>query len=336
MTASERAARQVIDVATGWWRAQAMHAAVTLGLPDAIGAGAATLKALTIRLGADPDRLARLLRLLAAIGLVTEDGDGYHLTPAGRLLRTDVPGSMNALCRVYGEEFARAWEALPSTVLTGEPGFTYAHGRPLGDYLRAEPAAATRFQGAMSAGNLFFADVATAFDFGSCARVIDVAGGNGALLATILSTHPHLYGTVVDQPHVVPLADALLTRELGRGRHEARAGDVFAAVPPGADAYVLSRVLQDWDDEHCVQLLDTCRRAMLPHARLLVVERVIPEADEQLLPVLWDVHLMVVAGGRERTLPGYRSLLAAAGLHLEAVHPLALETSLLIAAPAHA
>ncbi|MFJ4713591.1 methyltransferase [Streptomyces sp. NPDC088785] len=327
-------ARRVVDILTGAWQAQALHAAATLRIPDHLHAGHTTTAALADATGCDKDAVERLMRLLTAMELFDGSGDaGYRLTEAGDLLRSDHERSMRDMAVVYGQEFHRAWGSVVDAVRTGTSGFEHAFGTPLRAHLAADPEAASRFQRAMNAGNVFFQDVAAAHDFSGARTVVDVAGGAGSLLSAVLTVHPQLHGVLFDLPHVVPVAEAALGRALGADRYEIVAGDVFETVPGGADVYLLSRVLQDWDDAHCLRMLSVLRAAMPPSGRLLIVERVIPDPDEQdapLLPLLWDLHLLMAAGGRERTLAGYRALFSGAGLRLSTVHHLALETDLLV------
>lgn len=329
----QKAVRRVVDIITGTWRSQALYAAVALGIADHVSDGHVTDEALATRTGTSPDALPRLMRLLSAMDVFESTPSGYRLTPTGELLRTDHAQSMRDMVLIYGEEFHRAWGAVVPAVRTGTSGFQHAFGKTLHEYLR-DPGAGAKFQRAMNAGNVFFPDVLEAFDFDGCRSVVDVAGGSGMLLGTVLRAHPRLHGVLFDQPHMVPVATAHLDEAVGPGRYEARAGDVFEGVPAGADAYLLSRVLQDWDDERCVRLLSNIRAAMPASGRLLILERVIPDHGESLLPLLWDLHLLMAAGGGERDLAGYRAVLAAAELRLESVHALSLETSLLVAVPA--
>jgi hypothetical protein len=335
MAAAEDPARAIVDIITGTWRAQALHAAVTLGLADHVAAGCAGPVELARRAGAPADRIERLIRLLVSMGVVEGGAGGYRLTAVGELLRTGVPGSLRDLVSLYGAEFHQVWGSFAAAVASGRSGFEEAFGRTLGEYLAADPAASERFQRAMAAGNAFFAAVPAVHDFSSCATVVDVAGGSGALLAEVLRASPGTRGVLVDLPHATPIARRNLGAAFGPERFEVLAGDVFEAVPPGAGAYLLSRVLQDWEDDACVKLLSNCRTAMPEGAALLIVERVIPAevsaGTAGRLPLLWDLHLMTMAGGRQRTLDGYESVLSAAGLRLRATHPLPLETTLLIA-----
>lgn len=328
----ESSARTVIDIATGTWRAQALYTAAVLRLPDLVADGYRQPESLARRAGADPDAVRRLMRLLSAMGVFDAGPAGYRLTSVGELLRADAPSSMRDMVLLYGQEFHQAWGAAEAAVRTGTSGFEHALGVSLLSYLRDVPGAGPRFQRAMNAGNVFFPAVAEAFDFARCRTVVDVAGGSGMLLGTVLAAHEHLTGVLLEAPHMVPVATEHLDKAVGPGRFRVLPGDAFAEVPPNADAYLLSRVLQDWDDAACVRMLSVIRRAMTPGSRLLVLERVIGDGDE-MLPLLWDVHLMMAAGGRERPMSGYRSLLEAAGLRLTDVRRLPLETTLLIAEP---
>ena len=329
----QKAARRVVDIMTGTWQAQALYAAVALRIPDHVAAGHTTDEALAERARSDPDGLRRLTRLLTAMDVLEATDTGYRLTATGELLRSDAPHSMSDMVRIYGEEFHRAWGAVVPAVRTGTSGFQHAFGMTLHTYLR-DPGAGARFQRAMNAGNVFFPDVLEVFDFGGHHTAVDVAGGSGAFLATVLARHPRLHGILFEQPHMVPVATAHLDAAIGSGRHEVRSGDIFEGVPAGGDVYLLSRVLQDWDDDRCATLLSHIRAVLPANGRLLILERVVPDHGETLLPLLYDLHLLMAAGGRERDLAGYRDLLSAAGLRLESVHGLALETSLLVAAAA--
>lgn len=327
-------ARRVVDLLTGAWQAQALYAVAALDLPDHIAAGHTSAAKMAAATGSDQDGIERLLRLATAMGVFEDTADGYRLTPVGELLRSDDERSMRDMAVIYGEEFHRAWGEVVPALRTGTSGFALAFGTPLRGYLETEPGAGEKFQRAMNAGNVFFPDILEAYDFSACRTVVDVAGGSGTLLATVLREHPELHGVLFDLPHVVPVAQEHLRSTVETGRWRTVGGDAFQQVPAGADVYLLSRILQDWDDQRCVQLLSVIREAMPDTGRLLVVERVIPTDGSGVLALLWDLHLLVAAGGRERTLDGYRDVLAAAGLRLESVTPMALETSLLVASPA--
>lgn len=329
-------ARTVVDIITGTWRTQALYTAVALRLPDHIANGHTTSAGLAAEAAADPDGIIRLMRLLTALDVFGgDDRTGYELTPISELLRSDVPGSMRDMCLMYGEEFHRAWGSAVTAVRTGRAGFEDAFGCDLHEYLASQTDAGPKFLRAMNAGSAFFADVPKAYDFSGHRTVTDLAGGSGMLLSTVLQANPGLHGMLLDREHMLPVAKEHLEATVRSDRFEVVAGDLFDAVPTGFDAYLLSRILQDWDDDACVALLTNVRRAMTNESsRLLIIERTVPEDGSALLPLLFDLHLLMMAGGRERTLAGYESILDQAGLCIESTHELALETSLLVAAPA--
>jgi hypothetical protein len=333
-TVTRDPARTAVDIITGAWRSQALYAAVALRIPDHIAGGHRDVPALAAATGATPDGIERLMRLLVAIDVFRSDPDGFGLTPVTELLRGDVAGSLRDMCQIYGEEFYRAWGAIVPAISTGHAGFQEAFGQTLHQYLATTEGAGAKFQRAMHAGSQFFADVPSVYDFTGSHTVLDVGGGSGQLLATVLAAEPHLRGVLFDLPHMTAIGEAELTSAVGTGRWSTHSGDMFQYVPADADTYLLSRVLQDWEDERCVRLLGNCAEAMSGSDRLLIVERVIPDDGSAILPLLWDLHLLVMAGGRERTLAGYREVLRAAGLRLVTVHSLELETSLLVAARA--
>jgi hypothetical protein len=317
-------AAAVIDLMIGAWRAQAISAGVALGLPDHVAAGCTTLGQLAAASGAGEDGLRRLMRLLVSERVFSGGESGYLLTPIGHRLRRDVPGSMRDLCLIYGDEFYRAWGAAADALRTGRPGFDHVFGQTLHEYLRERADATSTFQGAMSAGSTFFADVPRAFDF-SDRVVVDVGGGNGMLLSAILGAHGTARGVLLDLPHVTEPV-----RARGLERCEIVSGDLFQSVPGGGDVYLLCRVLQDWDDDRCIALLRNCSAVMRPDSRLLILERVVPEDGSASLALYWDLHLLMVAGGRERTIPEYKVVLEACGLALESIAALPLEMSMLV------
>lgn len=165
-------------------------------------------------------------------------------------------------------------------------------------------------------------DVVAAYDFGGLGRLVDVGGGRGVLLATILRAAPALVGTLVDREAVIPMAHQHLETAGVADRVELVAGDFLAALPAGADAYVLSRVLHDWDDDDAARILTACRRAMTATSRLLVVEAVLPErARDAPAAIRMDLHMLLLFGARERSEAEFRHLLGAAGLEVGQVVP---------------
>ncbi|MFI6290462.1 methyltransferase [Nonomuraea sp. NPDC050790] len=313
----------LMRILTGGWVAQATNVAARIGLPDALSGGPRTAADLAEALEVHPGALARLMRLLAAAGILEERGTRFALTEMGALLRGD---RLGPLATLYGSDhFTASWAALEHTVTTGEQGFRHVYGLPIFDYLAGEPDKAAEFNAGMAAGTYYFRRVPCKHDFSAARMVVDLAGGTGALLAEVLRAAPRARGVLFDVPEVIAEAGPHLEGLLDRC--DLVAGDLFAAVPEGGDVYMLSRVLHDWDDEQCAAILANCAKAMPPGARLLVIERV--ATADALLPAAFDLHMMVMTDGRERTLPEYRALLDRAGLSIEYVAELPLGLRLL-------
>ena len=237
-----------------------------------------------------------MLRGLALEEVLAEVGGGrFALTEVGERLRSDVPGSIKGPMVVRGELYYRAAAGMLAAVRHGGTAFEQVYGDGFFEYLGRHPEQEAVFQGSMTGRSEQEAgDVVAAYDFGGLGRLVDVGGGYGILLGTILRA----------------------------ARCRLVAGDFFASVPAGADAYLLSRVLHDWADDDARRLLATCRSAMPPGSRLLVVEALLPErAQDQPAVIRMDLHMLVLLGARERTEAQYRRLLAETGFQVERVIP---------------
>ncbi|HKP27536.1 MAG TPA: methyltransferase, partial [Dongiaceae bacterium] len=199
----------------------------------------------------------------------------------------------------------------------GAPAFIKTHGQPFYGYLHAHPREAARFNAAMTGFSSHeTAAILEAYDFSDARSVVDIGGGHGALLAALLRAHPQMSGTLFDLPSVLAGAASVLSEVGIAERARTVAGDFFDEAPAGADLYVMKSVLHNWDDTDALRLLSTCRAAMAPQARLLVIERVVPEGNAPAEAKLFDIDMLVVAGGRERTELEYRRLFVEAGLAL--------------------
>ncbi|MFJ9690648.1 methyltransferase [Kitasatospora sp. NPDC101183] len=328
-TAAAHPAETLLRSLTGAWTTQALATGARIGLPDALDTRASTpLDALAPALGAHPAALATLLGYLAMLGVVTEHPDGYRLTEAGDLLRADTPATMRPLALMYGGPFYHSFAALEHSVRTGEPAFDHLYGEHHFDHFARDPELADLFDRSMAAGSRMFEPLPAHPAVRAARTVVDVAGGNGELLERVLAANPALHGVLLERPHAVAAARRRLdARGLG-ARCAYVAGD-FADVPEGADLYLLSRVLHDWEDERCVEILRHLALAMPAHADLLVVERLLPEDGAPSLATAWDLHMLCNTGGRERRASHYARLLDAAGLRLIGHTPLPLEAAVL-------
>ena len=243
----------------------------------------------------------------------------FALTPVGAGLRTGVPGSLRpAVLLLLDESHWRPWGHLLHTVRTGETTFHHAHGAGLFDYLAGHPEVATVFNAAMTGNSPAHARlVAATYDFSEMSVVVDVGGGRGRLLATILERYPRLRGILFDQPHVVEDARETLDAAGVVDRCELVGGSFFDAVPAGGDVYILRNIIHDWEDDQAVAILTSCRRAMAAGARLLLVERYLATDPHEAFPVMQsDLEMLVIVGGLERTTDEYATLLGRSGLRL--------------------
>jgi len=318
----------------GGFRASSLvRTAALLRVPDVLAEGPASACELAAQAGVLADPLGRVLRGLATLGVVEELPDHrFRLTDVGDCLR-DRPGSLRALAIMQPAESQVAFTHLEHTLQTGQPVYAKAHGMSRWDHLAAEPELSRAFNDAMVGWSQRVAPVlARNFPFGAARVVVDVGGGAGALLSGILAAHPHCEGIDFDLPAGLRDARPLLEAAGVWDRCRLVEGSFFESVPGGGDVYLLKQILHDWSDADCMRILDRCREAMGDDARLLVVERLLPDVatPADLRTVMGDLQMMVVLGGRERTVEEYRRLLATARLSLSDVMTLIDDFSLLV------
>ncbi len=316
----------------GYINTQLLYVAARLGIADLLRDGPQSREALACATGIAAQALERFLLGLVTCGVLELTADErFALTPAGMLLAADHPQSLRGQALLAGELFYPAWGQLQESLQQGGTGVEKAFGRPLFEHLAHQPEVGTRF-------NAFMADLTArtaeallgVYDFSSAKRLVDVGGGQGTLLAAILHAHPGLVGEVFDAPAVAAEARAQIAAAGLTARCQVQSGDFFTAVPPGADTYLLSQVLHDWDDERSILILENCRRAVAADGRVLVLERLVPEkAAQRLEVVIMDLMMLTLTGGHERTAADYARLLAAAGFELQRIIPLPSGSALL-------
>ena len=278
--------------------------AAQLGVADLVASGPRSIADLSAATGADAQSLYRVLRALASRGLFREDGDKrFSLTRLADALRTDAAHSIRPQALWSGSEaYRRTWGELSYSVRTGEPAFDHVYGKPFFEYLAEEPALAQIFNDVMtSASSDEGTAIAAAHDFSGYRRIVDVGGGHGALLAAILDRYPGPVGVLFDLSDVVETAHGAIDSHIATGRVEKVAGDFSNAVPDGADAYLLKWIVHDWDDEAAIRILSSCRTAMAPAGRVLLVEVLIPEDTAGSDATRLDTTMLVFTGIRERT-----------------------------------
>jgi SAM-dependent methyltransferase len=312
----------MMQLLSSLWVTHAIGTFARLGLADAMENGADNAQAIAAPRGLEPDRVYRLLRALSTVGIVAEGaGRRFALTPLGRLLTSNSPHSMRTSATLLTEYHAEIWGKLDGA-LSGGVAFEALRGQPLFSWLADNPAEAARFQRMMvEVHSPETPAIVAAYDFAQFKHIVDVGGGHGMLLSAILAAHPNVRGTLFDLQEGIDAARSGAGGPLPSVNFVA--GDVFDFVPEGGDAYLLRHLLHDYDDADCLRMLGNVRRALKPGARVLVLEKTVP-TDDTPGPGRWlDLHVMLLSGGRERTVPEYQTLFEKAGLRLSRVLPTA-------------
>jgi hypothetical protein len=303
----------------GYITTQLLYVAASLGIAELLADGPLSAPQIAATVDADLGMLTRVLRGLAAEDVLAETDDGrFALTPTGEGLR-----GLRGAALVRGDLYYRSAAGLLDAVRAGGTPFERVYGEEFFEHLGHHGEHEAAFQASMAGRAEQEADdVVAAYDFSGFRRVVDVGGGRGVLLARILDAAAGGSGVLVDRPAAIPGARAYLASAGLADRSECLAADFFASVPPGADAYVLSRIIHDWDDADAGRILATCREAMRPESRLLIVEAILPErARDRPAAIRMDLHMLMLLGARERTQTEFRMLLERSGFRLERLVP---------------
>lgn len=318
------------------WTTQVVRTACELDLADHLARGGArTAEALATAADCDAAALARLLRAMQSLGLCERAALGaYRLTPLGERLRSDHPQSLHHWARHAGGVLWQRLGELPQSVRTGRSWPQRHHGCDGYAHLSADVQVGVVFHRAMvELTRVATADIAAAIEADAAVCFVDVGGGSGELLAALLARHASARGVLFDQPAALAHAAVVMEAAGVSARCRSQPGDFFQAVPGGGDLYLLKSVLHNWDDAHCAALLRCCAQAMPPGARLLVIERVLPQVPGSgpghQSTARSDLNMLVSLGGRERTQREYSTLLSRAGLRLAGVRAAGVEWQVL-------
>ena len=309
---------------TGSLGAQAIYVAAKLGIADLLVDGPKSTDELAQTTETDPASLYRVMRALASFGVFAEESDRlFSLTPTAELLRSDTPGSLRDIAIFFGEDWHwKVWGRTLYSVRTGKAAWAEVHGQEVFPYFAANPEASKIFDQAMtSLSNLAIKAIVESYDFNGIDTLVDVAGGHGRLLTSILAANPSMKGVLFDLPHVVQGATERLATANLDSRCKLVSGDFFVGVPENGDAYIMKHIIHDWDDENALRILTNIKRVMNNNGRLLLVEAVITSGSHRDFGKLLDIEMLVSPGGKERTAAEYRDLFARAGLRLTRIVP---------------
>jgi hypothetical protein len=315
---------QLIQMGRAHVVSRTVYAAAKLGLADQLGTGPKSAAELAGPMQVHAPSLHRLMRTLASLDILTEQPEQrFALTDLGEALKTGAPGAARSSLMLSGSPWSQSgWDNVIYSIQTGNTGFEKAQGVSFFDYLAQHPDDASLFSemmvGLHSQEPLA---VAAAYDFSIFKIIVDVGGATGNMLAAVLAHHAGPLGILFDQPHVVKDAPVFLDAKGLRDRVTIEPGDFFKSVPKAADAYILSHIIHDWDEDQCLTILGHVRKAMSPTGRLLIVEMVLPSGDTPHPGKMLDMAMLVQTGGQERTGAEYGLLLRKAGFRLAQVVP---------------
>lgn len=332
-------APRLMELITCSWMAQAAYVAAELGIADLLAEGPQTADQLAEAAGAHAPSLLRLLRALATINLVRQLEDGsFEVTSLGVLLGTDAPSSLRYWAIWWGKHLWPVWGNLLYSVRTGESARKLLLATEGFEHLQRDPEAAAIFHRAAAELTRLTAErVVSAYDFTGLKRIVDVGGGCGELLGSILLANRAAHGVLFDLPHAVDTARRQLAKQGLASRCEFVAGDFFESVPAGGDVYILKSVIHDWNDARSRLILANCHRALGGDGRLLLVEEVLPDrlqnSPVHQAVVRSDLNMLITHAAGERTESDFRLLLRSAGFRLSRVVPAGLTYTVIEAEP---
>jgi hypothetical protein len=310
---------EMMQMTIGYWVSKSIYCAARLDIADHLARGPRTTADLAASAGCHEESLHRLLRALASLGIFRETrAKTFELTPKAEFLRSGHPQGIRDFAVMSNDLLFEAWNDILHSVRTGEGAWQKHFGSEVFEMLSKNPEAAATFDRAMeqihgAEGQLML----DFFDWKRFRHIVDVGGGSGQTLFTLLAACPEARGTLFDLPGVVERARA--SKHPSAKRCEFQGGSFFETVAPGGDLYFMRHILHDWSDEDSVRILRSCRAAMRPGTPLLVVEKAIPEGNDPEFAKLLDMNMLAI-GGKERTLAQYEELFAKTGFALRALH----------------
>ena len=329
----------LMQFAGGYWPSVSLYIVAKLGIADLLKGGPRPVAELAAATATNADALYRVLRALASVGIFTETAPRvFALTPPAEPLRSDIPGSLRAMVQWIADPFhLRVYAEMMHSVKTGQPAMEHVFGKPAFEYLETDPEEMEVFHAAMTSFSAYAVPaILEAYDFSSIETLIDLGGGHGFLLTSILQKYPALKGILFDMEKVYH-GRRTAVEECGMtSRCQVVSGDFFAGVPTGGDAFIMKHIIHDWDDDKATLILSNCRKALAgkPKAKVLVVDAIVPPANEPHFAKFLDLEMLVIPGGRERTEEEFRRLFANAELKLTRIIPTKSPVAIIEGVPA--
>ncbi|MCP4627772.1 MAG: methyltransferase [bacterium] len=312
---------QMMQWITSHWVSKPIYVAAELGIADLLRDKPLSVEKLAQRTDTHAPTLYRLLRALSAVGIFSENEDKvFELTPLGKCLCSE---AMRPLALMFLSDWhEKAWSNLAFSVRTGKPGFDHAFGKEGFEWLEENPEARSILDQAQGLKAIGFAEAAVdAYDFSDFNSICDVGGGQGSFLIHLLTNYPHINGVVADLPGAIAAAERAIAKAGLQDRCKAIHYDFLKEAPPACNAFLLVNVLHDWENETCCRILKNISQTMNADSRLLVVEYLIEPGPGFSVAKLLDLEVLVMGGGRERTVDEYKDLLSSVGLAVSRVIP---------------
>jgi precorrin-6B methylase 2 len=302
----------------------AVRVAATLRLADHISEGVTDVSALAHRCGADPKALRRLLAHLASYGVFTEREDGgFDVGPLGAQLVSRHPMSMRVLLDLdsFSGKADLSCIGMLESIRTGQPVYPSQHGKPYWEDLVSSPVMVDSFETALDTIVTFSSrSLLRGYDWSSVKTIVDVGGGSGAPLIRLLKKHGHLQATLVDFPEMIERARRNFEAADLSDRTSVVAGSYFDPLPPGADVYLLSEVVDQEPEENAVRILSRCAEAAGDTGKVMLLQTPVTKSNRALMTAL-DLRMLTSVGGQELSVEQYRELFSMAGLKLESTYP---------------
>jgi hypothetical protein len=313
---------QMMQWITSKWITKPIYVISELGIADLVCDGPKSVEALAEETNTHAPTLFRILRALSSVGVFIETEDHmFGLTPLAQCLFSN---ALRPIARMFLSEWHdKVWNGLSHSVRTGEPGFDYTFGKPSFEWFEENPVERSILDQGQGSKAVGFANaVIETYDFSDFKSICDIGGGQGVFLIQLLSAYPHIIGYVADLPGALESAEKTIAKANLCNRCKAIPYDFHKEAPPACDAYFLVNVLHDWDDESCIRILKNITNSMNADSRLWIIEYILEPGPGFSVAKLLDIEVLVMSGGRERSVSEYKTLIGTAGLELSRIIPM--------------